>query len=418
MELIKKFLTTITIQSFGSGAIFLAVFLIARVLGPEEQGRFSEVKAFVDLLVVGLLLGLPQSFVFGINKLRIARGQLSRWSMQYGVIAIFLVTAMLWAFAAMQSSFLPIRNAGFADALLLALAIAGLVVHALLRGILLTADDGWRFSFITILPTLFLCATISLLLTANRFEPVLTYAIAGMLTACIAIRYARPFLSDPAGAALPWKDLLANGGTAFVQSTVMALQPFLTITLLRQAGGGYEDVAFFSLAAYIYQASILPLTMVSPLLFNRWSSAMTMNDVVLDLKNLAWPLVVIVFGVTVAWHAVPVLIPLIFGTSYIGSTRAIQLILLGVPFMYVAFVGMPALMAIGKFRINALMAIVRLAACSLIFFSLLVEYPGESKSEQAAMAWTSAELLMAFMVAAVLAKNFHVPAKREIDTST
>lgn len=417
MELTKKFLATITIQSFGSIAIFLAIFLIARVLGPEVQGRFSEVKAFIDLLVAGLLLGLPQSFVFGINKLRIPRGQLSRWSMKYGVAAVILVTAVILAFPFKQSGILPIRNFNFVNALFIALSIAGLLVNALLRGILLTANDGWQFSFITILPTLFLCVTISLLLGANRFDPVLTYAIAGILSALVSIYYTRPLLSECSDNALPWKNLLTNGSTAFVQTTVMAFQPFLTFTLLRRAGAGYEEIAFFSLASYFYQASILPLTMVSPLLFNRWSSAMTKNDVVFDLKNLAWSLIVIAFGITAAWHIAPILVPMIFGSTYKGAAHAVQLILLGVPFMYIAYVGMTALMAIGKFRINALMAIVRLLSCSLIFSSILLGSSSDNKSEQAAMAWTTAESLMALMVLVALMKYFYAPIKTKIDIS-
>ncbi|HZW21415.1 hypothetical protein [Noviherbaspirillum sp.] len=416
MASIKKFLTTITIQSFGSGAIFLTVFFIARILGPDEQGRFSEVKAFVDLLVVGLLLGLPQSFIYGINRLHIARGQLSRWSMKYGAVAIFLVTVPLWIVPFEQLNFLPIGKLRFSDTLFLALAVAGLIVHGLLRGILLTADDGWRFSFITILPALFLFTAITLLLGTNWFDPILAYAIAGSLSAIVTIRYSRPFLSELSHNSLPWKNLLSNGSTTFVQSIVMAMQPVLTISLLRRAGGGYDDVAFFSLAAYIYQASILPLTMVAPLLFNRWSSAKTTDDVAVDLKTLAWPLIVIVISVGVAWQLAPFLIPVIFGSSYAGATRSIQLILLGVPFMYIGYVGMPALMAIGKFRVNAMMVIVRLITCALTLFFLLIAYPGDDRSEQAAVAWTTAELVMASMVIVVLAKYFYAPVKRAADS--
>lgn len=408
MDLIKKFCTTISIQSIGSISLFLVIWLIGRTLGPGEQGQFSAMKSFVDLSVTVLLFGLPQSFIYGIHRLGIQRGRLMRWALKYGAVSFaLLLFAFMFVWHTAWNSIIP-ANGPSANVGLLAAAIAGLVIHGFLRCIFLTLSDGWQFSLITIQPALILCVASSVLIGIHRFNSVMAYAIVGIFSAIASIRMTRKcLLESSSNQLLPWKELLANGGTVFVQSTVMATQPFLTLSLLRHYSGGYQDVAFFSLAMYAYQAAAVPLTMTAPMLFNRWSNTDSTNMIAGDLRNMSWPLLFIVVVVTIAWFIIPDMVAFIFGQAYLNAIPAIQMMLVGIPFMYIAYVGMPALMSVGEFRVNAAMVIVRLLVCFAAFIFFLLNDIGGDRPRQAAQSWVLAEVVMAAMVVFMLVKKFY-----------
>lgn len=412
MKLAEKFLTTIAIQSIGPLSLFIVVWSIGKTLGPEMQGRFSALKSFVDLSATVLMFGLPQSFIYGINRLGVQRGLLMRWTFKYGAACFLLVLVLLLAARGVNLPSIAFASLSPLAPILLSLAIAGLVIHGILRGIFLTIDDGTPFSMLTILPALLLCAA-SMLLLLGWFDMPALYAVVGLLSAVAAARFARRSLMENDGNSLPWKQLLGNGSTVFIQSSVMAAQPFIAFSLLGRYGG-FEDIAFFSLALYVNQAAIVPLTMTAPLLFNRWSVADSGGHVSSDLAKLFRPLPLIVTGVAICWFATPAAMAWIFGQSYDKTIPAIQIMLLGLPFIYMAFVGMPALMSIGEFRSNSGVVILRLLTFTALAF-LLLDLPGMPGSAvtRTAAAWLASEALMGTMVIALLAKRF-----RKADNTT
>lgn len=371
------------------------------------QGRFSAMKSFVDLAVTVLLFGLPQSFIYGINRLGVQRGRLMRWTLKYGVALFLFVLSLLLIAQSMGFPFVAFANHHPSAAIFIALSITGLVIHALLRGIFLTIDDGWLFSLITIQPALFLCVVSMVLLLVGQFNGPIAYASVGILSAATSIQLARRCLFENKGDPLPWKKLLANGSTVFVQSSIMAMQPFLAFSLLGFYGSGYNGIAFFSLALYVNQAVIVPLTMTAPLLFNRWSIASSGNHVADDLKKIFRPLPFIVVAIGIFSLVAPTVITFIFGQSYAQAIPAIQIMLLGLPFTYIAFIGMPALMSIGEFRSNSGVVILRLLIFIVLMFFFLDIYTTHGNPvTRAAIAWVISESLMGIMIMFMLAKHF------------
>jgi O-antigen/teichoic acid export membrane protein len=402
MQLVRKFVAVIGVQSLGYMSLFIVVWAVGHRLGPEAQGRFSVMKSFVDLMVTVLLFGFPQSFIYGINRLGVTRGRLARLSLLYGGVVCLVLLLVLAAMQQLGSDLLSLPTSALGSALV-ALTIGGLVAHGLLRGILLTIDDHWRFSLLTSFPALALCIVSVALLALGRFDPAAAYSAVGIISLVAAVLMIRSCLSEKSGRRVPWKDLAVNGGSVFVQSALMALQPFLTLSLLQHYGNGYQAAAFFSLATYANQAVLVPLTMTTPLLFNRWSAANA--TVAGDLRRMAWPIGFVTVASIAGWAAVPWVVETVFGPGYRGAAPAVQVMVLAIPFVFITQIGMPALMSLGKFRSNAFMAFLRLCVCLAALSYFLLGTSSVDSAKMAAVASLLAELTTVLVMAVLLMKT-------------
>jgi len=403
--LARKFTIAIVVQSFGPASLFFAVWFIARELGSEMQGKFSAVKSLVEFLAVLLTLGLPQSFVYGINQLGVQRGQIVRWTLRYGVISFGIACFLLLFLRQLSWASLDILHGDFVNIFFFALAVAGFVTYALLRGIFLTLTDGWLFSLLTVQPALLLSAAVIVFVELSYFDPVLVYSFSGLISAVISILLLRRYRFGVSNALLPWNNLLANGSAVFLQNLFIAAQPFVTLAVIRQFGGSYNDIAFFSLSMYVYQGGVVPLTMVAPILFNRWTNNHSMIDRAGEIKGLLKGLVPIAFIVGIGWFLVPLIIPNLFGITYKGAVPTIQVMLLAIPFLYVGLIGMPALMSLGMFRTNVAMAFVRLLV-SILSLLFLLSYIEVDYALAAAQAWLLAEFVLASLTIVLLKSKY------------
>lgn len=412
MALRKKFATTIVVQSIGPAALFFSVWLIAQQLGVEAQGQFAAVKSLLELLTACLLFGLPQSFVFGINKLQIERNQLVRWIIGYGA-AITLITGVLfWTVRMMQWSAFDLGGSGANSDIYLAFAVAGTVTYGLLRGVYLTISDGWRFSVLTISPALILSCITFVAIVTDHFNAVKIYALTGLLSALAAIFFLRAHTVLANYPSLPWRPLLENGGAVFMQGLLSAAQPYLTLAFLRYHTVNYTDVAYFSLAMYVYQAGVIPLTMVAPILYSRWTSASTSNKKAEELIQLLWGLIPVIALVAVAWIAAPWMLAIAFGESYERALPTIRIMIATVPLFYLVQVGAPVLMSMGLFRINVVLVASRLVVCVVSLITLLYVYPAE-RAQMAAWSWLVAESVTALFTCYAIKNAFKLHKNEE-----
>lgn len=404
MALRRKFATAIAVQSIGPAALFFTVWLIARQFGVEAQGQFAAVKSFVELMAACLLFGLPQSFVFGINKLDVNRNQLVRWTIGYGLTIVVVPGGLLWAAGALQWLVFESGGQETGSSYYLALAAAGLVTYGLLRGVYLTVSDGWRFSALTIFPALILSSIVFASIATAHFSAVKIYALTGLLSALVGVFFLRKHTKPAQFHPLPWKSLLENGGAVFLQGIFLTAQPYLTLALLRSHTGNFTDVAHFSLAMYVYQAGVIPLTMVAPILYSRWTSTTTSNNKFSEATQLLWGLIPISALVAVAWLLAPWMLSAAFDKSYESATDTIRIMIATVPLLYVVHVGTPVLMSMGLFRTNVLIVASRFSICTISLFILFFLYP-EVRSKMAAISWLIAEFMTATLTVYILKKK-------------
>lgn len=396
MSFRKAVASNVAVQSFGPAASFLTVFAIARLGGPADQGQFAQLKALVDLMVALGCFGFPQGFVYVVNKLGASAATLARFSRLYA--AAFLPVALVAALAAQQLGYLG-GSGGLGPIAVVTLAAALLVLHGLWRGLYLTHSTGIAFAVFTILPAVALLAVVAagMLAGSRRFDwLILISTVPAVLAAAVMMR---PVLRKDAPASYrgqPWAPLITNGLHAFVQAMLMTLQPLAAYGLVRLHGDDARGVGLLNAGLFLVQALTVPITMVSPLLFARWTSVADQGLVERLRAITARALAIGAAAGVVLAVAAALAVPLVFGEGYGGAVRPAQAMLLVLPLSCHARIVSPALHARGRPGINTVAYALRLGVFSLA--ALLLPRTTAELLVAIAIAWAISEVVSAAWV--------------------
>lgn len=398
MSFRKAVASNVAVQSFGPAASFLTVFAIARLGGPADQGQFAQLKALVDLMVALGCFGFPQGFVYVVNRLGASAGALARWSRLYAVA--FVPVALLATLAAQRLGYLGAGgSAGLGGIVVVTLAAALLVLHGLWRGLYLTRSTGIPFAVFTILPAVALMVVVAagMLAGSRRFDWLIL--VSTVPTVLVAAVMMRPVLRKDAPAGYrgqPWGPLLTNGGHAFVQAMLMTLQPFAAYGLVRLHGGDAREVGLLNVGLFLVQGLTVPITMVSPLLFARWTSVPDQSLIERLRALTARALGVGALAGAGLALAMLLVVPVVFGGGYGGAVRPAQVMLLVLPLACHARVVAPALHARGRPGINTTAYALRLAIFAL--GALLLPRATGGLLVPIAVAWAVSEVASAAWV--------------------
>lgn len=95
-DLMKKFLGTAGIQLMGRGLTVITGIILARVLGPEEFGRYGLVMSLLAMATIPTIAGMPQLVIREVAKLQLEQRWcelkgILRWSSLYVIIASAIV---------------------------------------------------------------------------------------------------------------------------------------------------------------------------------------------------------------------------------------------------------------------------------------------------------------------------------------
>lgn len=99
-SLVKKFLGTAGIQVLGRGLMIVLGIVLARLLGPEEFGRYSFLMSLIALFVLPTIAGMPQLLIREVANAQLEKrwGELKgilHWAMAYIVVTSFIVMLLL-----------------------------------------------------------------------------------------------------------------------------------------------------------------------------------------------------------------------------------------------------------------------------------------------------------------------------------
>ncbi|WP_242335590.1 lipopolysaccharide biosynthesis protein [Anaeromyxobacter sp. SG66] len=388
--------SNLVVQAIGPASAFFTVFVIARLGGPADQGQFAQLKAVVDLTVALGCFGFPQSFIYVINRLGASAAVLARWSLLYSLG--FLPVALGGVLVARRLGYLGSGAERLDAVLLLTLTAALLVLHGLWRGVYLTHDPGIPFAVFTIVPAVALlaCVLLAMFAGSNAFERSLLGS--SVVTIIVTALMMRPVTRDRNGhyGDLPWSSLLSNGVHAFLQATLIAIHPLVSYGLVRLEGGGNTEVGFLNVGVFLVQGLSVPISMVAPLLFARWTSVH--DDALmrrLHARTLALLGIGAAVGVTLALAAIPI-VPLIFGAEYATAVLPVQMMLLTLPLLCHVRVIAPALHARGRPGVNTAAAAIRVVA--LVLGGLLLSRTTGDVLVAVAAAWSIAEIASAAVI--------------------
>jgi O-antigen/teichoic acid export membrane protein len=212
-------------------------------------------------------------------------------------------------------------------------------------------------------------------------------------TVFIGARAMLPIMRQPRGRYRdqPWRPILTNGTHSFMQAVLQMAQPMIAYAIVRWRGGDSRDVGFLHAGLFLIQGLTVPLTMVAPLLFARW----TANDDIRLLERLsAWTfrllLVGAALGVALALSADRV-IPLLFGREYVMAAASAKAMLLTLPIVCHVRLIAPALHSRGHPGINTCAGLVRMTAFAA--GAVLLSPSVESLLLSVGAAWAIAEVL-------------------------
>jgi O-antigen/teichoic acid export membrane protein len=390
----RALFNNVAVQAFGPLSAFLTVIVIARVGGPGDQGQYAQLRAWADLVGTIGCFGFPQGFVYVINRLGWPASALATWSGKY-VLAFVPVALTATAVALAVGGVTRTDGTSMlAATVALAGAAALLILHGLWRTIYLTFDAGIRFALFTILPSvaLLLGCSSAMLLRRPRFEWVLFGAM--ILVGFICAAMMRPVLRGGAKGGLAersWKPLLSNGMHAFVQTMLASLQPVVAYWFVRLYGGGSREIGYVNVGLFLVQGLSVPISMVAPLLLDRWTSAQDAHYVT-RLQALATRLVPVSLAVGLLLAAGSRgLVPLLFGRSYGPAVMPAAIMLLSIPLAWYVRVIEPALHARSRPDLNTTSGVVRMAMFSL--GAWILPRTMDEPLAAIAMAWTASNFI-------------------------
>ncbi|MGQ3050342.1 MAG: hypothetical protein ACT6S0_01025 [Roseateles sp.] len=389
----RALLASASLQALGPLSALATVLVVATVGGAQAQGQFAQSKAWVDLLVVLGTFGFPQGIVYVVNRLSACARRLAWYAAGYSLMFVPVAWAATRIGAGQQWAG-PLT--GPLDAWVLAGAAALLVVHALWRGVCLTLNQGAVFALLTVVPAVALLAAVCSQSGRGPFPSaiLISAALAALAGAAVVTHQLH---GTPVGVGrLPWRALWANGSHVFLQAVLTVLQPLLAYALVRQAGGGDEGVGLLHVGVFVAQGLVVPVGLVAPLLFARWTATLDLTLLHrLQAHAARWViwgavagcLLAGVVGVAVRWG---------LGADYDAAILPAMLMTLSLPLAAYTRVLAPAMHAHGVPQANTAAAAWRLACLALGGWLLARDAAcapwavalAWSVSEAAALLWT------------------------------
>jgi O-antigen/teichoic acid export membrane protein len=259
----------VAIQSLGAALSFLLAFGIAFLWGTTAQGQFALIKSWVEFGSLIALAGLPQGFVFAINRLGASAAALSRFSVRYCALSFPL--ALVGATFSIWLGYAPETNVA-SSAGILALALVAYTYHGLVRSILLTRNDGFAFSLFSIGPALLLALSVATMIGHSPdFYWVFMISSLGVMTASILAGKWIGFARDRDISSEEWRAIARQSVHSFAVSVLGSAQIVVLYATMRLLGASLSDVGLMSVALLVVSAVNVLCTMVSPVLYNRWS---------------------------------------------------------------------------------------------------------------------------------------------------
>jgi len=260
------------IQVVGSAATLLTQLALARAMGPDVQGQFSLVKAEIDFLVVFLLLGMPQSVFYFVQKGELSRGAVTRLAWQQALFAMVLTVGWTIVRGSAGSS----SGAAFATSAFVTLAVGSAVGYSILRGGVLSVRSSRWFATFSAAPA---ALVLMIVLIALLAQPSATRSAAFTAGAFVLAYFGCalvglvPFRGEPheSGSGVDGLARLARFGIASWVPTIC--QSGVVFIALHRVEQVQDTAATGALAAALALAAIAitPLNLASPLLFKEWT---------------------------------------------------------------------------------------------------------------------------------------------------
>lgn len=310
----KDILTrSIVIQTLGAGLGFLVVVIVAQRFGPSAQGMLATARAWVDMASLVLLAGLPQALMHQVSSGNLNGQIAAKLALAYAAIA----SLALWICATLFAPLSPPFPETFDRAMLVTAACLA-TIYGLLRVFVLTSRRFLAYNLLSAAPSGMLVLGVLIIPMADASHLALVIVAVFASCALLAIALVRaPLVARVSEPLLPGNvlRLVQYGSWSFAQQAA-AQAAILGCYLLLRVNGN-DVIGYFSVVMVIVTLMTLPLSIVGPILFNRWVEEYTAsrrtNHFVLATCGF---FLLSVAGTIIGLPVIYVGVPIVFGEEF------------------------------------------------------------------------------------------------------
>jgi O-antigen/teichoic acid export membrane protein len=190
-------------------------------------------------------------------------------------------------------------------------------------------------------------------------------------------------------AELPYRGLVTQSLHTFIQSSLYAAQPVVTIAMFRSRLATDGDIGNFSIAITAFAAINVVVSVMAPVLFNRWSKSISWDQYTTLARRTYWSAGILTVLTGIAMLAAHPVIEGIFGADYRGAALPVQIMAFAVyPLLSTRFLS-SAVHALGHPAVNSFSCFARLA---MVAAFLSASYPlMENMLIAGAVSWVAGE---------------------------
>lgn len=317
----RQLVVSLLVQGIGAVAVLSATVLLGAFLGPEEQGRFSAVKASIEFVAALAMFGLPQSLFFHLKSARIGSHAAKRAALACAALALPIAAA----FGLLQT------NGGWSAAAAVGVLAVGLVVaHGQFRALLLALDrTGW-FNAVTALPQALMLLGVGFVIVAVG-RPVAPWSwptlFAGAYGAAFALAWwqGRAVLREAPAAGARWTGVVRYGAAAWISAALASAAVVATQRWTVDAQGP-AVLGRLTMAMTWAQVPLTPIAYAAPLLFGRWMEHSGRQS----SRRLAGASAAALLATAAILGMLSIQVPDLFlGPAYAGTTLALAVLLVG-----------------------------------------------------------------------------------------
>lgn len=393
MSIKKKLGINLVIHSLGSLSSFLSLCIILYIYGVEKQGIYANLMALISFIGVLGVFGFPQGYIYLINKLNISAKRLCLFSVYFSFAIFILLLIILYFNYYFNLNWIDGELVSNSNFILFSIATVSLILHGLLRGIYLTINQGVGFAFYSILPaiTILGCVGFGIIFEySNLQELVLISAVLVLFFSVYIVIKINKLNDDFSIYKIPFKELFNHGTHSFLQALFYSAQPLFAFWAIKHYNGGYQDVGYFNIGLFVLQGFLVPVTMLSPYLFEYFTKNSSTNIVKIIAKNkfYFYDLILAIF----LYFSVVVIDSFFFDSEYVIPIKLIQIILFSLPFNIHYRIFLPYIHAKGFPKYNTLFCFVRLLL--FVLLSFLFIYFKFNVLVSLAICWSFSEIIV------------------------
>ena len=393
MSFKKKLWFNLVIHSLGSLSSFLSLCIILYIYGVEKQGIYANLMALISFIGVLGVFGFPQGYIYLINKLNISAKRLCLFSVYFSFAIFILLLIILYFNYYFNLNWIDGELVSNSNFILFSIATVSLILHGLLRGIYLTINQGVGFAFYSILPaiTILGCVGFGIIFEySNLQELVLISAVLVLFFSVYIVIKINKLNDDFSIYKIPFKELFNHGTHSFLQALFYSVQPLFAFWAIKHYNGGYQDIGYFNIGLFVLQGFLVPVTMLSPYLFEYFTKNSSTDIVKIIAKNrfYFYDLILAIF----LYFSVGVIDSFFFDSEYVITIKLIQIILFSLPFNIHFRIFLPYIHAKGLPKYNTLFGFVRLLL--FVLLSFLFIYFKFNVLVSLAICWSFSEIIV------------------------